>query len=87
MFFLVDGRSLDAYVYQREELAGLVALEVDAGLALLEGGGAVTAAAVGQGAPAVTLTVDDFIPTRDDYVYKILLLARRCLNGETRLRV
>ncbi len=87
VFLLVDGRPLAAYSYQRDEVAGLVALDVDAGLALIERGGAATAAAVGQGAPAVTLTADDFVPTRDRYLYKILLLARRCLDGERRLAI
>lgn len=87
VFLLVDSRPLAAYRYQRDEVAGLVALDVDAGLALIERGGAVTAAAVGQGAPQVTLTADDFVPTRDRCFYKILLLARRCLDGDRRLAI
>lgn len=87
VFFLIDGRPLSSYAYQRDEVAGLVALDVDAGLALIEGGRAVTAAAVGYGATVVTLAPADFIPTVDSYLHKILLLARRCLNGETRLLI
>lgn len=87
VFFLVDGRPLSGYAYQRDEVAGLVALDVDAGLTLIEGGGAVTATAVGHSAAVITLTSADFIPTIDSYLHKILLLARRCLSGEARLLI
>lgn len=87
VFFLVDDRPLSAYDYRRDEIAGLAALDTDDALALFEQGTPATAEAVGHGAPQITVTRDDLIPTVDNYLYKIVLLAQRCLNGERRLAI
>lgn len=87
VFFLVDDRPLSAYNYRRGEVAGLVALEAAGALALLERGTPLTAEAVGHGVPQVTVTQDDLIPTVDNYLYKVVLLARRCLDGDRRLAI
>jgi len=88
VFFLVDGRPLSAYSYRCDEVAGLAALETTGALALLEHGTPLVAQAVGHGAAAqITVTRDDLIPTVDNYLYKIVLLAQRCLDGERRLAI
>ncbi|MBI5670267.1 MAG: NUDIX domain-containing protein [Chloroflexi bacterium] len=88
VFLYVCDKPLREYDYQREEVAGLVAFDVDEGLALFaRERDTLEAQAVGLGQDAVTLTRADFVPTKDAYVYKILVLAKRCLNGEKHLVV
>ena len=88
VFFYIFNQPLADYVYQREELAGLVAVKVDEGIRLLTGDvDDIQQPAVGFDTPMISITRDDFIPTIDDYSLKILLLARQCLDGQRLLRV
>lgn len=88
VYMTIHAQSLTAYDYQREEVAGLVAVPVEAGLHLLEGDqDAITVAAVGLGDEQITIRAEDFVPRKDYYFTKILLLARRCLAGEPYLYI
>lgn len=88
VFFYICDKPLSEYHYQPEEVSGLVALNVDDGLALFSGErDSIQAEAVGYGQAMVALSRADFVPTPDDYVYKVLVLAKRCLNGEKHLVV
>lgn len=83
VFLHICDQPLSAYCYQRDEIIGLIALNVTQGLQLLTGACAkLDVPAVGFDTPTLTITNDDFIPTRDNYLARVLLLARRCLDGE-----
>ena len=86
VFLYECDRPLADYAYQRDEIAGLVRLRIDDGLRLFAGDVAcVKAASVGLGSDPITVTRDDFIPSVDNYVMKILVLARRYFAGEQEL--
>ena len=88
VFLYICDKPLAAYHYQKAELAGLIALEVEQGLHLLTGEVAtIEVSAVGFETPTVTITASEFIPTIDDYFLKVLILTKRCLDGEAHLRV
>lgn len=88
VFMYIHDRDIADYAYQVDEVAGLVALPVDDGLSLLAGErDTLTARAVGVQQGDITVRPDDFIPNVDAYTYKILILARRALNGERHLRI
>jgi isopentenyldiphosphate isomerase len=88
VFFYICDKPLREYNYQREEVAGLVAFDIDDGLAMLAGEReSIRAEAVGLGEDVLTLTPADFVPTKDHYHHKILILAKRALNGETPLLI
>lgn len=86
VFLLIDDRPLKAYEYQREEISGLVCFRIDDALMLFAGEReTISADAVGFDQAEVQLKVDDFILHQDAYVYRALILAKRCLNGEKHL--
>jgi isopentenyldiphosphate isomerase len=86
VFFYIHAQPLDAYQWQREEVAGLVAVPVVDALALFAGQiDAIDVQAVGFDTTTLHITRDDFIPMLDRYVYKVFVLARRCLSGEDHL--
>lgn len=86
VYFYICDKALNAYHYQAEEIAGLVQLPLLQLIALCAGEcDSIQAMAVGLGADVVTMTWDDFIPVKDQYLYKIAVLAQRCLNGEKHL--
>lgn len=88
VFFYICNKPLEEYNYQREELEGLVAINVDDGIRLFtQQVDSIKQPAVGLKADEIVIKREDFIPTLDDYPLKILLLARQCLNGERLLRV
>ncbi|MCB9452016.1 MAG: NUDIX domain-containing protein [Anaerolineaceae bacterium] len=88
VFLLIHDQDISTYHYQVEELAGLVALPVDEGLELCAGDrDRVEVRAVGLQSRIVTINNDDLIPTLDDYLYKMLILVKRALNGEKHLRI
>jgi hypothetical protein len=78
---------------QEDEVSGLVALEVDKALDLFSGklsevdvDGLVLEN--GQVKDKVfKIKTTDFIPMLDDYNYKIMILAKRALNGEKHLLI
>ncbi len=86
VFFYECDRALASYRYQNVEILGLVKLPIEAGLRLFTGRvSSVTVEAVGLGSDTLDLTRDDFIHSLDNYVLKILILARRYFAGETQL--
>jgi isopentenyldiphosphate isomerase len=88
VFFCVHQQALSDYAYQRDEVAGLVAVPIDDGLRLWgRDVDAINVPAVGLGTTTVTVSREDFIPTLDHYFYKVLLLAHRCLDGARPLLV
>jgi isopentenyldiphosphate isomerase len=88
VFLLIHDQDIGTYAYQVEEVAGLVALPIDEALEMFAGErDSVEARAVGVQEGIVRIGRDDFIPTIDDYMYKILILAKRALHGEKHLRI
>ncbi len=86
VFLFECDQPLEDYEYQCDEIAGLVRLRIDDGLCLLSGNvPRVLVPAVGLDAPEIALSRDDFIPSIDNYVVKILLLAKRYFAGEKEL--
>jgi isopentenyldiphosphate isomerase len=86
VFFYICDKPLHEYHYQQEEVDGLVAFDVDDGLAMYAGEReSIEAQAVGFEQDIITITPADFVPTHDDCMYKVLILAKRCLNGEKHL--
>ncbi len=86
VFFYICDKPLREYNYQREEVDGLAAFDVDDALAMYAGEReSIEAQAVGFGQDEITITPADFVPTIDNCIYKILVLAKRCLNGEKHL--
>ncbi len=86
VYFYICDQPLAAYDYQKEEVSGLVALNVNQGLRLFLGEiDHINVPAVGYDTNIIQLTLDDFIPVVDHYIEKIFLLAKRCLDGETLL--
>jgi isopentenyldiphosphate isomerase len=93
VFFLVDNRPLSTYKMQEDEVSGLVAIEVDKALDLfsekiseidvdglvLENGRVKD--------KTFKIKTTDFIPMLDNYNYKIMVLAKRALNGEKHLLI
>lgn len=89
VFFLIGNWPLNRYHLAVDEVAGLAVVAIADALALVAGEcESVEAAAVGLGAVRVALTRADLVPPRPDaYFYRILLLARRCLDGERDLAI
>jgi isopentenyldiphosphate isomerase len=88
VFLYIYDQDIGDYHYQVEEVAGLLVLPVDEGLAMFAGEReSITARAVGVQNGDITITPSDFIDTPDSYTYKMLILAKRALNGEKHLRI
>lgn len=88
VFFYICDQPLSEYHYQKEELAGLIAIKIDDGLKLLSGEvDSIRVPAVGFEQDTITITMNEFIQTIDNYFLKVLVLARRCLNGEKYLAI
>jgi isopentenyldiphosphate isomerase len=97
VFFLIDNRPLDGYSLQAEELSGILQARVDDLLELFRGEvESVTVEGLqvqkddGQliRRPATfSISRDQFIPSIDNYNYKIMVLAKRALSGEKDLLI
>jgi isopentenyldiphosphate isomerase len=88
VFMLIHNQDISTYAYQVEEVDGLVALPIDEALLMFDGQqDTLLAQAAGFQNGLVELHRSDFIPTIDDCTYKILILAKRALNGEKHLRI
>ncbi|MCY4060921.1 MAG: NUDIX domain-containing protein [Chloroflexi bacterium] len=86
VFLFECDQPLADYAYQSAEIAGLVRLRIDDALLLFAGDVPhVLAPAVGLDAPEVAISRDDFIPSIDNYVAKIMILAKRYFAGEKEL--
>ncbi len=87
-FLCIYRQPMSVYQVQRSEVAGLVAVPIDAAIDLCEGRrSSIECDAVGLERDRLTVTFEDFVPRVDAYLYKVLLLAKRCLNGERFLAV
>ena len=76
------------YIFQKDEIAGLLKLPLDDGIALLSGEAAqVSVAAAGFDCERVQICAADFIPSHDNYALKALVLARRYFLGEEHLLI
>lgn len=88
VFLLVHNQDIHSYAYQKDEIAGLVKFSIDDGLNLFSGAAAtIVAEAVGFDKDRLTISETDFVPRNDDYVIRVLRLAKRCLNGEINLKL
>ena len=90
VFMLVRDIRPDALVLQKEEVDGVLEMDVEQGIALFSGERSIVECSLYRSeAPGerVRVSVDDFVPCIDNYYLKLLLLARRYLNGERRLLV
>ena len=86
VFLYECSQPLEAYHHSRDEIAGLLKLRLDDGVSLFTGdASSVKAIAIGLGAGEIDITVDDFIPSIDNYILKALILARRYFAGEKHL--
>jgi isopentenyldiphosphate isomerase len=70
---------------QRDELDGVVQMDVEQGIKLFSGKTSMIEMMLirpgGKDEP-VSISIDDFVPCLDNYYLKLLLLARRYFNGE-----
>jgi len=93
VFFLIDNRPLSAYKMQESEVSGLVAINVDKALELFSekiaemGADGLILENNSVNKVTYNITLNSFIPTLDNYNFKILILAKRALNGEKYLLI
>jgi isopentenyldiphosphate isomerase len=88
VFFCLHQQPLDAYQWQQEEVTGVASIPIDSALDLFSRKVAsIQVDAVGLQAAAIPVTLQDFIPSLDQYVYKVYILAKRFLNGDEHLLV
>jgi isopentenyldiphosphate isomerase len=88
VFLYICDQPLADYRYQKEELAGLVAINIDDGIKLFSGEvDSINVPAVGLGQDTINISTDDFVQTKDNYFFKAMILARRCLAGEKYLLI
>ena len=88
VFLFVCNKPLEDYVYQTEEVSGLVQVSIDDGIRLFSGEAeSVVVNAVGFEENEIEITLNDFIITIDNYAYKIMVLAQRYFAGEQHLLI
>jgi isopentenyldiphosphate isomerase len=78
----------EALVLQKEEVDGVLEMEVEAGIALFSGKtSSVTFSLLrhNHSRETVMVSADDFVPGLDNYYLKLLVIARRYLSGEREL--
>jgi isopentenyldiphosphate isomerase len=93
VFLLIDNRDISAYPFRREEISALVVFSIDEAIAMCAGERPTIPARAVIATPEsdnlieewITVSMQDLVPSYDRYFYKILVLARRCLNGEKHL--
>jgi len=84
LFLLSRDIRPEALAQQKEEVDGVLEMEVEEGIELFSGGRSTLSCFMYRtGAPGVPLSVsvEDFVPCIDRYFLKLLLLARRFTNG------
>jgi len=98
VFLLKLDQPLNQYHLQHGEVSGLVAIPIDEGLQLLSGevNEIQADALLVEGAPdgayrtaerKISVKRSDIIHTKDNYYYKVLVLAKRALSGEKDLLI
>jgi isopentenyldiphosphate isomerase len=90
VFLLVHEQPLESYS-PNDEVSGLVVFKIDDGLALCAGEIESIEGTYAYYHPfrsePITLRMTDFVPTQDQYLFRALVGAKRCLNGEKYLIV
>lgn len=85
IFLLCRDVRLESLVLQKEEVDGVIEMDVEEGIALFSDKVAslVLCLVRSDGSrETVTVAANDFVPCLDNYYLKLLLLARRYVNGE-----
>ena len=85
VFLLVRNVGPETLVLQKEEVDGVVEVDIEEGIALFSGKRDSLALSITRSDGArepVTLAADDFVPCLDNYYLKLLLLARRYFRQE-----
>ncbi len=88
VFLLYRTINTDALTLQREELGGVVEMNVEEGISLFSGKQAKIDAAILRSdglTERLPVSAADFVPCLDNYYLKLLLLAKRYINGEREL--
>jgi isopentenyldiphosphate isomerase len=88
VFILLRNIRPGALVLQKEEVDGVLEMDIEQGIELFSGTRAIAEGTLyGSGAleERVRVSARDFVPCIDSYYLKLLLLAQRCLNGERKL--
>lgn len=93
VFFLKNNTPISEYKIQEEEIYGMVSIQVDEGLKMFAGeiefvkaNGIVLEKGITIPREFV-IRKEDFVPTLDNYYYKILILAKRILANEKHLLI
>jgi len=90
VFMLVQDIPPDAFVLQKEEVDGILEMDLKQGVGLFSGERSIAECSLTRsGAPGkrVLVSADDFVPCIDNYYLKLMLLAQRYMNGERQLLV
>lgn len=94
LFFLIDDRALTDYKMSLEEVSGLVAIPVQEGIRLfakeinnISALGYILNSDKMVQKQLFDINIEDFIPTLDNYYFKIMILAERALRGEKYLAI
>lgn len=90
VFLLSRPTRPDELLLQEEELDSVIELDVDSGIRLFSGKEQSVPCLLrrtGKPEERVNISADEFVPCLDTYYLKMLLLARRYLNGERELLV
>lgn len=86
IYLYICNQPLSSYNFQKEELSGLIAVNVAEGLRLFTGEvESIESPASGFASDTVSVKKEHFISVYDHYWEKIFLLTTRCLNGEKHL--
>ena len=83
LFLLSRDIRPETLVLQKEEVDGVLEMEVDEGIELFSGGRSTLECSLyrtGATGVPMSVSVEDFVPCIDQYYLKLLLLARRSMN-------
>jgi isopentenyldiphosphate isomerase len=88
VFLLVRNISPDACVLQAGEVEGVLEMELEQGIGLFSGEARTIECSLYRNSAAVervAVSSEEFVPCLDNYYLKLLLLARRYVQGERKL--
>jgi len=94
VFFLIDNRDIEDYKLQGEELSGILCVKIDDLLSLFSNEineiismGLVIDSSGNKVENSYQITREKFIPTLDNYYYKVMILAKRILRNEKHFHI